>query len=89
MCGNNIVMTKETFFHGWNPGIWGPFHEGMTEATVDLFHPRMDPVAEINWLLRPNISLGKGIYKIEHDSQKNGHNPQPDISPLRFDCDVF
>jgi hypothetical protein len=82
-------MTKETFFHGRNPGIGGPFHEGMTEATVDLFHPRVDPVAEINWLPRANISLGKGIYKVEHDSQRNGYNPQPDKSPPRLDCYVF
>lgn len=62
--GNNIVMTKETFFHGRNAGIRGPFHEGMTEATVDLFLPCMDPVTEINWLLRTNISLGIEVYKI-------------------------
>jgi hypothetical protein len=61
----------------------------MTEATVDLFHPRMDPVAEIYWLLRTQVAVGVRIIKIEHNHKKNTHHPNPEEPSSRFYFCVF
>jgi hypothetical protein len=87
--GNDIGVAKETFFHGRNPSIRRPLHEGMAEPAIDLFHPRMHAMAEINRLLGTKGAVGVKIIKIEHNYQKNTYHPYPKVPPSRFYLCVF
>jgi hypothetical protein len=40
----------------------------VTELALDLLHPRVDPVAEGDRLLRPKISEGHEIEKMEPEN---------------------
>ncbi len=62
--GNNIGMTEETFLHGRNPRIRRPLDERMAEPAIDLFHPCMHPMAEINRLSGTQVAVGVVIIKI-------------------------
>jgi hypothetical protein len=57
MLGNNVLMAEKAFTYLRNPRMMRPFHERVTKAAVDFFHPGMDPVAEIYGLFRPNGAL--------------------------------
>lgn len=84
MPGDDIVMAEETFFHRRNSGVRRPFHKGMAKPAVDLLDSGMDPVTEINRLLRAQVAIGINIIKIEHNRQENTHCPDPKVSPNRF-----
>ena len=83
--GNDIFVAKETFLHGRNPGIWRPFHKRMAEPAVDFFYPRMDAVAEVNRLLRAQVTGWVSKVKIEHNSEENTRHPEPKVPSARMD----
>jgi hypothetical protein len=64
MLGNNVLVAEKAFAYLRNPRMVRPLHKRVTEATVDFFHPRMDSVAKINGLLRPQISLRIEVIEI-------------------------
>ena len=58
------MVAEKAFAYLRNPRMRGTLHKRVTEATVDFFHPRMDSVAEINRLLRPQNSLRIEVIEI-------------------------
>ena len=79
---DDVLVAKKTFLHGRQTGMFGPFHIGMTEAAVDLLHPGMHPMAEIDGLLRADVRLRISIIEVEHGSHKGDNDPQP-AKPFR------
>ncbi len=58
------MVAEKAFAYLRNPRMRGTLHKRVTEATVDFLHPRMDPVAEINRLFRPDGAQGIEIIEI-------------------------
>jgi len=83
MARNDVLMAEKTFLHRRQPGIGRPFHEGMAEPAVDLFHPGMDAVAEVNRLLRADPLPGINVIEIEHGREKEDNHSHPEIATLR------
>jgi hypothetical protein len=83
MVRNDVLMAEKTFLHRRQPGIGRPFHEGMTETAIDLFHPGMDAMAEVYRLLRANSFAGINVIEIEHGGEKEGNHSHPEIATLR------
>ena len=52
--GDDVFVAEEAFLHGRYPGMIGPSDKGVAEAAIDLLDPGMDPMTEINGLLRTN-----------------------------------
>ena len=70
MVRNNVLMAEEALFQGRDPGMSRSFHKGMAEAAVNLLHPGMNAVAEINRLLRAKPSLGIIIEEVEQGGKE-------------------
>lgn len=84
MIGNYPVVAVEALLYRRQTGVLPPLDIGMAKATIDLFDPRMDPMAEIDRLDRAYAALRVEIGKIEHDSDKKGSEDCPDQSPSDF-----
>jgi hypothetical protein len=85
MEGDDVLMAEETFADFGDPGIMRAVHKGMAEATVNLLHPGVNPMAEINRLLRPDGLIGVKIIKVYQSQKQEGHRPhRPYPSPGLF-----
>ena len=73
MVGNNVLMTEETFTDLGDSSIMRAVNKGMAKSTVDLLHPGMNPVAEIDGLLGPYGLLGVKIVKVNQGQKQDGH----------------
>jgi hypothetical protein len=74
---NDVLMAEEAFFHGRDARVLGTIHEGMAEPAIDLFHPGMHAMAEIDGLLRAKVRLGIQGIEIEHDPHEQSQHPSP------------
>jgi len=74
---NDVLMAEEAFFHGRDARVLGTIHEGMAESAIDLFHPGMHAMAEIDGLLRAKVRLGIEGIEIEHDPHEQSQHPSP------------
>jgi hypothetical protein len=75
--GDHVLVTEETFFQRRDPGVIGPVHERMAESAVDLFDARMDPVAEIDGLLRADAPIRKPVKQVQHRHCEESQDSQP------------
>jgi len=62
---NDVFVTVKAFFHSRNPRVRGAAHIRVTELALDLLHPRVDPVAEGNRLLRPQVFERHEVKKVK------------------------
>jgi hypothetical protein len=89
MMRNDVFMAEKTFFHGRKAGIQGSFDEGMAEPAVDLLHPGMDPMAEIDRLLRAETLSGETVIEIEHGRDEQDDPAHQKIAMLRSEPTLF
>jgi hypothetical protein len=75
--GYDVFMAEKAFFHFRETGMFGPFHIGMAEPTVDGLHPGMNPVAEGYGLPGPDPLSRIGIKEIDHQAQQEGTYKKP------------
>jgi hypothetical protein len=74
---NNRAVAEKALLDGRNPGILRSVHKGVAESTTDLLDPCMNPMAEIDRLLRSNRPGRIDIVKIEHAQEEKGNHEQP------------
>ena len=74
---DDVLVAKKALFHGRKSGVFRPFNIGMTETAVNLLHPGMHPMTEIDGLLRTNVRFRIPVIEVEHDSHKRDKDPQP------------
>ena len=75
---NNRAVAEKALLDGRNPGILRSVDKGVAESTTDLLDSCMDPMAEIDRLLRSNRPGRIDIVKIEHATKDQGQHDQPD-----------
>ena len=80
MVRNHIFVTEKAFFYRGQPGVLRALHVGVAETAVNLLHPGMDAVAEINRLLRADSFQGGKIVKVPHGREEDCSNCQPDVA---------
>ena len=85
MVRNDVLMAEKAFLHGRQSRMGGAFHVRVAESTVDLLHPGMNPMAEINRLLRADPLARENVIQIEHGREKQGDPSNPEIATLRFE----
>jgi len=68
MFGDNVLMAVQTFLHWRNPRECRTTHVRVTELTLNLFHPGMNPVAERDGLGRADIFYRRNV-EIVKESQ--------------------
>ena len=82
-------MAEKTLFHRREAGVRRAFDEGMAEPAVDLLHSGMDPMAEIDRLLRAEPLFGEAVIEIEHGREEQDDHAHPEIATLRFESLFF
>ena len=75
---NNISMAEKALLDGRNPGILRSVDKGVAESTTDLLDPCMNPMTEIDRLLRSNRLLRIHIIEIDHATKDQGQHDKPD-----------
>ena len=85
MVRNDVLMAEKALLHWGQAGIRGAFDKGMAEPAVDLLYPGMDPMAEIDRLLRAKPLSGEAVIEIEHGREEQDNHAHPEIATLRFE----
>jgi len=75
---NNRAMAEKALLDGRNTGILRSVHKGVAESTTDFLDPCMNPMAEIDRLLRSNRSVRVHIIEIDHATKEQDQHDQPD-----------
>ena len=73
MLGNDMGVTEKTLAHRRDARTLRPIDIGMTEATTDLLHPRMDPVTKIDRLFGADRPAGIDVVKVKHHPEQCSH----------------
>ena len=77
MLGDNRAVAEKALLDRRNTGILRSVDKGVAESTTDFLDPSMDPMAEIDGLLRSNRLRRIDIVKIEHAQEEKGDQNQP------------
>ena len=78
MLRNNRPVAEKALLDERNPGILRSVHKGVAESTTDFLDPCMNPMAEIDRLLRSNRSVRVHIIEIDHATKEQCQHDQPD-----------
>jgi hypothetical protein len=76
MLGNDVRVTEKTECHSRDSCILRSVHIRMAEPAVDLLHPRMNAMAEIDRLLRSKPLFRVDVVKVEHHPRQDRHKKQ-------------
>ena len=84
MIRNDVFMAIETLLDRWKPRVLRTLDIGMAEPAVDLLHPRMYAMAEVNWLNGPDHLFGINIAEEKHERERKPSSRYPDTPALHF-----
>ena len=83
MLGDDVGVAVEAFLHRGQAGKIGPGDVGMAELAVNRLDAGMEPVAEGDRLLRPDVGGRRGIEQKHEARRQERDAPDPENRPRR------